>query len=76
MGSRNGHWAGNENLILETGKWKFPYWASTGWNGVSVKVRATRLNGPVGRRLSRVSSRRLTAAFSREITLLRGRSHD
>ena len=24
MGSRNGHWAGNGNLILGTGKWKFP----------------------------------------------------
>ena len=80
MGSRNGNWAANGNLNLGTGKWagkwKFPYWASTGWNGVSVKVRATRLNGPVGRRLSRVSSRRLTAAFSRGITLVRGRSHD
>ena len=33
MGSRNGHWAGNGNLILGTGKWagkwKCPYWAST-----------------------------------------------
>ena len=50
---------------------------------VRSRVRATRLNGPVGRRLSRVSSRRLnifsrrlTAAFSRGITLVRGRSHD
>ena len=41
-----------------------------------IRVRATRLNGPVGRRLSRVSSRRLTAAFSRGITLVRRRSHD
>ena len=40
MGSRNGHWAGNGNLILGTGKWagkwKFLYWASTGVGGQSV----------------------------------------
>ena len=42
MGSRNGHWAGNGNLILGTGKWagkwKFPYWASTGWDAIVVVV--------------------------------------
>ena len=32
------------------------------------RVRATRLNGPVGRRLSRVSSRRLNI-FSRRLSL-------